>query len=556
MESPAVAPSLPPAAPDENAFTYQTVTGTHASIKAGQVLVNVMQNQHSPRTGFIPMRLSVTNGLRPQKLKLLFSSSESGHQVTTQTLELAGDERRTLLFPVPVCPWGTLEVRTDSGESSSLRMYFTRDDHLALLWVGSDAQIALTAGPPPTTETPKVSITPLAAQELSGELSTLVGFDAIFLVDTRLEELSQAQARALEAYAATGGLLTLFRKGPGTASRLPLLNNPAADSEERQTYGFGNVRACNGLRTPCVQEALRDVLHHVPTVRPADTPDFRHGLRYSGSYGASLAERFLLKQAYPPVGRFLIFIFLFTALIGPGSLVIARRRGPAMLLFTIPATSLVSCVLILCYSILVDGFAIYARTVSVSLLDRPRARVLTAGVGGFYANLSPPALRFGALSSVVMPSDERLNTSVDWSDGATFGSDLIPSRTYLELGFLSVDPSRARLVFQSETQKVQNSLGGRIRRACVYHRGQWITVHDVPEGGEALATPLAEPWTWPWKDRDLEEPMKRLQPGNVLTREPREGSFIAVLDGPGSLPLGGLIAQHVESAQIVYGEVE
>jgi len=542
------------AAAADTAFTYQTITGTLASDKAGRVLVNALQNQHAPRSGFIPMRVSLTNGMRPQKVTLRFTPMGSGRQVT-QTVELGPDERRNLLFPVPTCAWGTLDVRAPDGDMPTMRMYFTRDDRFSLLWVGTDAQLGAAVGPPTTTQIPKVSVTTLPARELSGELSAYVGFDAVVLADTRLEDLPQAQARALEAYAATGGLLSVLRTGPGTMARLPLLQ---ASSEVLQSYGFGDVHLCSGFKTPCAREALRDTLRHVPAVRPAEGPDARSSTRYDARYGPSHAVNFLLSQAYPPVGRFMIFIVLFTLVIGPGSLLIARRRGPAMLLFTIPATSLVSCALILGFSVMVDGFATHARTLGVSMLDRKQARTITVGVGGFYANLSPRSLRFGALSSVLLPfGEDKVSASVDWTEGATYGSDLIPSRSYRELGFLSVDPSRARLVFQPGAKKVQNGLGARIRRAMVRTGGRWAEVRDVPDGGEAVAEVLSNEWKWKdGEDGELEEPMRRLALGDVLVREPKEGAFIAVLDGPGPLPLGGMTPRHQASAHIILGEVE
>ena len=40
----------------------------------------------------------------------------------------------------------------------------------------------------------------------------------------------------------------------------------------------------------------------------------------------------LLAQAAPPVGRFLVIMILFTLLVGPGSLYVARKRGPLFVL--------------------------------------------------------------------------------------------------------------------------------------------------------------------------------------------------------------------------------
>ena len=74
--------------------------------------------------------------------------------------------------------------------------------------------------------------------------------------------------------------------------------------------------------------------------------------------GGDAKSELLLPQATAPLGRFLFIITLFTLAIGPGSVWVARRRGPAALLVTIPGTALVTCVLIIGYSLIADGFRV------------------------------------------------------------------------------------------------------------------------------------------------------------------------------------------------------
>src|SRR5262249_2202373 len=92
--------------------------------------------------------------------------------------------------------------------------------------------------------------------------------------------------------------------------------------------------------------------------------------RYSPEYDAPVDA--LLPQATAPMGTFLVIISLFTLLIGPGSIWVAKKRGPGALLVTIPGTALVSCALIVSSSILKDGFSIHASAQGYTEIDSRR----------------------------------------------------------------------------------------------------------------------------------------------------------------------------------------
>ena len=101
----------------------------------------------------------------------------------------------------------------------------------------------------------------------------------------------------------------------------------------------------------------------------------------------------LLPNALVPVGRFLVLIFLFSLVVGPGGLMLARRKGPVALLIGVPAVALLTCLIIVADSVLGDGFVTHASRYSYTWLDRPRDRLVTSAVAGYYANLSPRRCR-------------------------------------------------------------------------------------------------------------------------------------------------------------------
>jgi hypothetical protein len=554
--TPSVVDPNPRAADASDEFSYHVEAGSPERFGVEKLSATVTQNALQPNYGYAPVRVQLANGYaRKVPVTLSFTATESSRTVTRR-VELGPHERLSLLLPTPLASGGRLVLTTPEGAASH-RVYFGRANHRAMLLVGTPAQLKQSLGTDSSDPSAKLSVFPIAPEELPSELSMLVGYDGIMLTGTRLEDLPQAQARALEAYAATGGYLALMAPGSGTAARLPMLRRTG---DGTQTYGFGEVHLCSERRGACAKAVGREVLEHQPPVRPAEGTGQRY-LRQDGVYGASLARRFLLPQAIPPVGRFLVIIAMFALIIGPGSLIIARRHGPSMLLFSIPATAVLTCLLIVSYSLVVDGFGTHANTFALTLLDRKNARAVTVGAGGFYANLAPRASRFGSTSAVMLPwGDERGGVSVDWTEGATFGGDLVPSRSYRELGVMSVDPSRARLLVKREGGglRVQNGLGSTVRWAVVRSGDELLEVRDLSDGAEATATKGVAKAALPrWEDEVTEPSMRLGQLAKVrLKMELENGEFLALLDGPGPLPLGGITAEHHDSRHLVRGEVE
>src|SRR5262249_37102543 len=118
--------------------------------------------------------------------------------------------------------------------------------------------------------------------------------------------------------------------------------------------------------------------------------------------------------------------------------------------------------------------------------------------GAFYANLAPGGARFAPDTVVVAPTSayEYNNieqaASISWDDGARFGSDFMPSRSYLEWTFMSVAPTRARLVVKEQggIVRVQNALGAEVDYAVVKLPEGVYTVSSVRDGEDKPATPM------------------------------------------------------------------
>jgi len=397
-------------------------------------------------------------------------------------------------------------------------------------------------GKPPSYSEANVQIVAVPPAEAPTELAGYLGFDLVIVpTEETLSKLDAPARQALEAYLVSGGSVLI--KGPlRDTSALPL----AKSNTVAQAYGFGSLyveeKPSSGTRyfreafpvNP--QGALRDYERRYPNedVRPT-----------------------LLPQATAPLGRFLFIIALFTLAIGPGSIFISRRRGPAALLVTIPATAFVTCALIIGYSLIADGFTVHATTYGYTLLDSKQHRAVTEGITAYYANLAPSKVRFSSNAVPVAPWDGRDHGVADWNwgDGLSMGADFVSSRSYREWGYVSVESTRARLALKKngDSWAIQNALGFDIEKLLVNIDGVIFETGLVRDGGEN---------TLGRNDGTLllpDETGRRRFSNDVVTRvtAPLEpGQFLVRARGAGFVPSGGIATQLHESEQLIRGELE
>jgi hypothetical protein len=391
----------------------------------------------------------------------------------------------------------------------------------------------------------------IPADEAPGELAAYAGYDAVVIPKAGIDTLSEAARRALEAYVATGGVLLAPNAGRAADTYFPLARSGEGTFVE---YGLGYTvfcAQCGKINLPQVADAAQ---HRDQAILPLGQQPNPYGYRqYNG--GPTDA---LLPQATAPLGRFLAIIGAFTLLIGPGSIFVARRRGPAALLVTIPGTAFITCVVIIGTSLIEDGFSVHASSHSFVLLDSARHRAISAGVTAYYANLAPSAARFDLLTAVMGPGEGRgeiYGAGMDWGEAATAGSDFLPSRTYREWGYLSVLPTRARVVVKKSgnTVKVQNALGAKVERLYVSVDGLVYEADDLRDGSEVVAKVSAN------RPPELGVNASKRFGAHVMEqlRLPlAEGEFQAELPESDLMPTGGLRLNHHDSLQVVRGGFE
>ncbi|MBI3182373.1 MAG: hypothetical protein HYZ28_09540 [Myxococcales bacterium] len=547
-----------------SSLSYGFPTRERLPVAGGEVEVHTERTSGGPAYGYFPLRVYLSNrGGAPQKVQLSFrpSGSSAGRPVG-RAVELAPKERRTVVLPVPIAnSYGQLVATgagiTEGGRSSVYFGTISRPQR-AVLCLGSPSELEHLAGIPPTYSSFGVGVLAFEPAEAPEELSSYVGFDAVVLATAEPESLREAQWRALEAYAVTGGTLVIGRPTRAVGAHLPLLGS---DARGPHPYGFGQVELCP-------EDECQEKIASAPYLRE-EAPVMPQGARSGWSRRSyaypppteSASEATLLPQVTAPLGRFLLIIVAFTAAIGPGSVLVARARGPAALLFTIPVTAALTCGTIVAYSLIGEGFTAHAATRGYTLLDSKRRRAVTVGLSAYYANLAPREARYSS-STALLPDnsrrDEVRSPAIDWSGGARLSADFIPSRTYREWGVLSVEPTRARLVVRREGDglSVQNALGSHLRAAHFLLDGKQWKVADLAGGAQKRAEPklLAEPIP----GIGIAEYSSRFRASvpEAAKAALGEGEFLAHVEGPSLLPMGGLLLQHHQSEHLVRGEVE
>lgn len=531
---------------------YQVAQVTRLDVADGRTRVSVENNAPASRSGSMPVRFFVDNTTGPtQVIRFTIRAAVGGGQHSvTRSVEVKAGERTTVTVPVPhELRYGSVTAEGPGiTQSSNAQMYFqsTYEPQRVVLTVSRPEQFEKFIGRAPRYSGANVFVHAIPPGEAPKELASYLGYDLVVVPDAALfDELDGAARQALEAFVVSGGHLLV---GGELRSRavFPLVSAPVAGVTP---YGFGRLFVSSGLPGEKLTVFRPQLL-----VNPqGPVPE------YERRYNTAAVKQMLLPQATAPLGRFLFIITLFTLAIGPGSIWVARRRGPAALLITIPGTAFVTCAAIIGYSLIADGFSVHSASYSYTLLDSKQHRLVTQGVTAYYANLAPSKVTFAPGTVLVAPWEdrrERYIADIDWRDGMTLGGDFVPSRSYREWGFVSVEPSRARVVVKpkGKTYVLQNALGVDVTRVLVNVDGRFFTGGRVRDGGEVE---LEAGSSLTWQGSAGSNRFDARVPQVVATQPLRHTEFLARIEGgQGLLPTGGLTLERDNGEHWVRGGFE
>jgi hypothetical protein len=142
-----------------------------------------------------------------------------------------------------------------------------------------------------------------------------------------------------------------------------------------------------------------------------------------------------------PVYGFMVLITVFAVMIGPVNyFYLQRKRLLWLLLVTVPATALVTSVLLVGYSVASHGFSIRSRIRSLTVLDQKSQQAVTVTRLALFAGVAPSrGMQFSPETAVypVFPSTAEPGAfTVDWSQTQALTSGWLLSRTRTQ--FLTV----------------------------------------------------------------------------------------------------------------------
>ncbi len=471
-------------------------------------------------------------------------------------------ERRVVTLPVPtsLLP-GTLQVEVRETHREGRTQVEAGEETRAVLVVGTEQQLmdfytaANTLHTPMNRSTLPKSDGFLDAPRMPDLLAAYAGLTAVILLDPAVGDLSTAQRRALEEYVLIGGKV-LFG---GDASEHTAALDQWREKSTMEDLGWGSISVC---RKPSDCWTDIDKLFPAPPTygsygwwgAPPPTPASHLEDLPKTEQGSAAG---LLKDVgRPPVDAFLVIITVFALLMGPGTLLFARRFGRHTLLFSIPSVALCSCTGIAAYAVAADGVMVtHTAAQSITLLDSDAHRAVTVAVTGFFSSLDPGALHFG--SSVADSFDDLPDGSiVDWSDGLTLKGRIIPPRTYRERALVQVAPSRARLSIAGHV--IENHLGGLIQTGIVRVDGHSWALPRTAKGMVGTLETIVDGNESEWVHL-IENRMSDRFPSQVATgrleRTLAPDEFIAVLADGDFVPPGGLTPVWHPSMHVVRGKV-
>jgi hypothetical protein len=541
-----------------NLENLEDLDGLRVSVRTGALRA---------RRGYTPLEVTLHNTENvPQPVRLSFQGYSSGSSTAERVVELAPRQRLTthLLVPAPVQS-GLFTVNGPNLRPRQTGVYLDEGSALSALVLGPSKAFEAGTGIPRAEDSkpPEVNVRFVPVQDAPRELAAYVGFHVVAVT----EEVASVPAdvwAALENYAAAGGSLLVARVPRDVPQRLPLLH-PEPQRDAWNAYGFGHVYLCQSGVQDCGRAMLAVNEASKPPLDPIGPPPRWETSRYALAGG----ETPLLPNALVPLGRFLVFIFLFSLVVGPGGLILARRKGPAALLIGVPAVALVTCLIIVGNSLLVDGFVTHASRYSYTWLDRPRDRAVTAVVAGYYANLPAGTVRLPSNSVLIAPAEvDDWLVDVNWTGGGMEADGFLPARTYVEWGELAVVPTRARLVARPEgpAVRVQNALGAPLKAGYLRLGKKTYWLPEIADGAEGVATEQGAA-SGTSKDPQVALIEAIVNPpvhvkrrgahvGGGFMQPLEEGGFVAQLGGQGFGPLAGMDVELHEGIHYVRGRVD
>lgn len=360
-------------------------------------------------------------------------------------------------------------------------------------------------------------------------------YDGFVITGEDLKAMPSAVRTALWQYAETGGSLTVL----GSAELPESWRRHRLRSGDFATYeaGFGECLVHSGDRIEKWDgervKALAD-----SWMRTAGTWQSTRNIQ-------TAHEKFpVVDDLGIPARGLFILMLIFTLTIGPVNLLIlSRKKRRIWLLWTTPVISLLTCLAVLGFMLISEGWKGHLRTETFTLLDEGSHRATTLGWTGVYAPLTPSdGLHFRYETEVVSQRGQDWRRpaaracTMDWSIDQHLASGWVEARVPALFRVRKSELRRERVVIQREPDgrlSIVNGLGAEIRRfwyadndklvytAAEVAPGARVTLEaanaDIPDqpGEDLRLIYLSDNWLLKMQEI-LQTPLRRLRPQSYL----------------------------------------
>lgn len=277
-----------------------------------------------------------------------------------------------------------------------------------------------------------------------------------------------------------------------------------------------------------------------------------------------------------PARSSVLAMFLFVIIIGPANLILlSRLKRRIWILWTIPAISFATTMLIFVYSLLREGITPDTRICGLTVLDQVTHHAATFGGESFYCPLTPGGgLKFDyetevtPLINVQMMRGGGASRDLDWSQSQHLTSGWVSARVpaYFHLRRSGTSRERIELSNENGTLQIVNGLGAPVRSLWLADANMNLyQANNVPAGQKTGLIPAKS-----------SQPLEKFGPiglkrdlgfgavdadnlGSGAQKYLMPNTYIAVLDGNPFLEnalTSDPNTKHTKTVAVVYGILE
>jgi hypothetical protein len=356
---------------------------------------------------------------------------------------------------------------------------------------------------------------------------------AVAIGKTEWGQLTDPQRNALTTWVACGGDLILVDGQPSDVIRSMPAETATGPDRIVGRHFFGRVHATTSTvlqetGMPVFLKAVDSSRNQTWSLPTNGTPDwgsietrgFR--LRIPGIDGV-------------PSRVYLSILALFSLLIGPVSFwFLWRRKQRVLLVLTAPIISILFIVLLAGYALAGEGFGVYGRAATFTILDEAMKQATTrTSVSMYAAGMTPSGgMRFSK-DAAIFPigpsgSGSRERLTLDLSEGQRYAGGVLQARAPTNFEQVMFRPARERLTFTrgADGYSVLNGLDATLTH-LFYRDGDslyQLVGPLAPGGKQTLTKDVVDPSQV--VPSDLAIRSKFL---DLMEHQPR-GSYLAVLD--------------------------